>query len=52
MDRRRPATVERPPEMPIEQASEFELAINMKMAKALGMRIPEALRFRATKLVE
>ena len=43
---------EKPAEMAIEQASEFELAINMKTAKALGIKIPEALRFRATKLVE
>ena len=43
---------EAPAQMPIEQASEFELAINLKTAKALGIKIPEAVRFRATKLVE
>ena len=43
---------EKPAEMPVEQASEFELAINLKTAKALGLKIPEPLRFRATKLVE
>jgi putative ABC transport system substrate-binding protein len=43
---------ETPANMPIEQASEFELAINLKTARALGVKIPDALRFRATKLVE
>ncbi len=43
---------EQPGEMPIEQASEFELIINLKTARALGLKIPEALRFRATRLIE
>ena len=41
-----------PADMPIEQPSEFDLAINVTTAKALGIKIPETLRFRATKLVE
>jgi len=43
---------ESPAEMPVEQPNEFELAINLTTAKALGLKIPESLRFRATKLVE
>src|SRR2546421_4244523 len=43
---------EKPAEMPIEQPSQFDLIVNMKTAAALGIRIPEPLRFRATKLVE
>jgi putative ABC transport system substrate-binding protein len=41
-----------PAEMSIDQASEIELAVNLKTAKALGVRIPEVIRFRATRLVE
>ena len=43
---------ERPAEMAMAQPSEFELAINLKTAKAIGVQVPEPLRFRATKLVE
>ena len=43
---------ERPADMPMEQPSEFVLALNLKTATALGIKIPEAMRFRATKLVQ
>jgi putative ABC transport system substrate-binding protein len=37
----------RPGDLPIQQATEFEFAINMATAKSLGLRIPQALQTRA-----
>ena len=42
----------KPAELPVEQSSKFDLAINAKTAKALGVRIPPALVVRATEVVE
>ena len=39
-------------EMPIEQASEFELIINLRTAQALGLKVPQSLRYSATRLIE
>ena len=41
-----------PRELPIEQPMAFELVINMKSAKALGLTIPNAVLLRATELLE
>ena len=41
-----------PRELPIEQPMAFELVINMKSAKALGVTIPNAVLVRATQLLE
>ena len=38
--------------MPIEQPMAFELVINMKAAKTLGLAIPNAVLVRATELLE
>jgi len=43
---------EKPGDIPVEQASHFDLAINLKTAKRLGLAVPPALLLRANRLVE
>jgi putative ABC transport system substrate-binding protein len=42
----------KPSAIPIEQLNEYELIVNMRTAKALGIKIPYSVMVRATKVIE
>ena len=42
----------KPADLPVEQPTQFDLVVNMRTAKDLGIKIPNSILAQATKVIE